>query len=295
MQYWLLICGLLLGYKLGGGALLGALLGLFIWHRFVSAVAARTVEQPPIFLKVTFATLGHLSKAKGQVMQRDIQFANSVMDRLHLNQAARAAAQQAFQYGKRADFHLRALLQEFRATQANRPDLIRLFVKIQLQAAFASGTPQPSERTVVTMIMDELAISPQQLRRLFALLAGHGAFNSSDFDYDYSRDDLERHFYRYWRARPHSQYYSQHGSQRYQEQPTAAQTLTLDSACQVLGVNNSDDHATIKRAYRKLMIRHHPDKLMAKGLSSASMEQAKQQAQKIQAAYDCIKRAKNFK
>ncbi|CQR23519.1 Dna-J like membrane chaperone protein [Yersinia enterocolitica] len=51
----------------------------------------------------------------------------------------------------------------------------------------------------------------------------------------------------------------------------------------------------IKRAYRKLMGEHHPDKLVAKGLPPEMMEMAKQKAQEIQAAYDLIKREKGFK
>jgi DnaJ like chaperone protein len=41
---------------------------------------------------------------------------------------------------------------------------------------------------------------------------------------------------------------------------------TLEDACNVLGVKPTDDQTTIKRAYRKLMSEHHPDKLVAKGL-----------------------------
>lgn len=83
--------------------------------------------------------------------------------------------------------------------------------------------------------------------------------------------------------------YSQGGYQQAQRGPT------LDDACKVLGVRSSDDAATIKRAYRKLMSEHHPDKLVAKGLPPQMMEMAKQKAQEIQAAYDLIKREKGFK
>ena len=63
----------------------------------------------------------------------------------------------------------------------------------------------------------------------------------------------------------------------------------------VLGVKPTDDATTIKRAYRKLMSEHHPDKLVAKGLPPEMMEMAKQKAQEIQQAYELIKQQKGFK
>ncbi len=42
----------------------------------------------------------------------------------------------------------------------------------------------------------------------------------------------------------------------------------------------TDDAATVKRAYRKLMNEHHPDKLVAKGLPPEMMEMAKQKARR---------------
>ncbi|WLJ44039.1 DnaJ domain-containing protein [Edwardsiella piscicida] len=76
---------------------------------------------------------------------------------------------------------------------------------------------------------------------------------------------------------------------------TPPQGPTLEDACKVLGVAPSADATTIKRAYRKLMSEHHPDKLVAKGLPPEMMELAKQKAQEIQAAYDLIKKEKGFK
>ncbi|EEG86692.1 DnaJ domain protein [Proteus penneri ATCC 35198] len=63
--------------------------------------------------------------------------------------------------------------------------------------------------------------------------------------------------------------------QGYQPHP---QGPTLSDACKVLGVDENDDVKTIKRAYRKLMGEHHPDKLVAKGLPPEMMEIAKQKS-----------------
>ena len=63
----------------------------------------------------------------------------------------------------------------------------------------------------------------------------------------------------------------------------------LADAYQLLGVSSDSSDSEIKRAYRKLMSRHHPDKLVAKGLPEEMMQMATQKTQDIKAAYEMIK------
>jgi len=62
----------------------------------------------------------------------------------------------------------------------------------------------------------------------------------------------------------------------------------------LLGVTSSASNAEIKKAYRKLMSEHHPDKLAAKGLPKEMMKVATQKTQAIQAAYKRIKQARGI-
>ncbi|OUR68398.1 molecular chaperone DjlA, partial [Bermanella sp. 47_1433_sub80_T6] len=53
-------------------------------------------------------------------------------------------------------------------------------------------------------------------------------------------------------------------------------------------VTNSE----LKKAYRRLMSQHHPDKLVAKGLPEEMMKMAKEKTQEIQTAYDKVSKAR---
>ncbi len=67
---------------------------------------------------------------------------------------------------------------------------------------------------------------------------------------------------------------------------------SIDDAYRVLGISASATDAQMKRAYRRLMSQHHPDKLVAKGLPEEMMRLATQKTQEINAAYQQIKQAR---
>ena len=269
MRYWGKVIGLALGL-LSGAGFWGIVLGLIIGHMFdkVRSVKgqgyfANNQARQTVFEIRTLQVMGHLTKSKGRVTEADIQIASLFMDRMQLHGDARTAAQRAFREGKQSEYPLRNKLRELRSACFGRFDLIRMFLEIQIQAAFADGSLHPNERQVLYVIAEELGISRAQFDQFLRMMEGGQQFGGG----------------------------SSYGG-AYQQ---AKRGPTLEDACSVLGVKSSDDSTTIKRAYRKLMAEHHPDKLVAKGLPPEMMEMAKQKAQEIQAAYDLIRKEKGFK
>jgi DnaJ like chaperone protein len=64
---------------------------------------------------------------------------------------------------------------------------------------------------------------------------------------------------------------------------------SMNNAYAILGVSKSASHAEIKKAYRRLMSQHHPDKLVSKGLPDEMIKIATEKTQEIRKAYDMIK------
>ncbi|ROR05192.1 co-chaperone DjlA [Erwinia sp. JUb26] len=274
MRYWGKVLGLVLGL-LSGAGFWGLVIGLLVGHLVDRASATRQQgyfanqqTRQALFFRTTFQVMGHLTKSKGRVTDADIQMASLLMDRMQLHGEARTAAQRAFREGKEGDYPLRDKLRELRSACFGRFDLIRMFLEIQIQAAFADGSLHPNERQVLYVIAEELGISRVQFDQFLRMMESGQQFGGGGY---------------------------QGGGSSQGGYAPGSRGPTLDDACSVLGVKSSDDATTIKRAYRKLMSEHHPDKLVAKGLPPQMMEMAKQKAQEIQAAYDLIKREKGFK
>lgn len=278
------ILGAFFGLLFGGP--LGAIFGLFIGHQFDKArrmsragfssggfgSGPSQAERQEEFFKAAFAVMGHVAKAKGQVTKEEIQLASVMMDRMNLHGDQRRAAQDAFRDGKEADFPLDRVLEKVRISSGGRFDLLQFFLELQISAAFADGDLHPSERDVLHRVAQILGFSAEQLERrlrmqeaAFRFQQGGGAGGQGQ------------------------QHYS--GGQW---QQTSSRDRLAD-AYSVLGVDENSDAKEIKRAYRKLMNEHHPDKLMAKGLPPEMMNVAKEKSQEIQHAYDLIKKEKGIK
>jgi DnaJ like chaperone protein len=157
-------------------------------------------------------------------------------------------------------------------SSGGRFDLLQFFLELQVSAAFADGSLHPSERQVLHKIAQGLGFSSEQLER---------------------RLQMQEAAFRFQQQGGNFGGHQGHGQSSGWQQ--ASQQNQLADAFKVLGVSESADGKEVKKAYRKLMNEHHPDKLMAKGLPPEMMNVAKEKSQEIQNAYDLIKKVKGFK
>lgn len=79
-------------------------------------------------------------------------------------------------------------------------------------------------------------------------------------------------------------------SARHPAQPATRQTL--NDAYQILGVSAEAGDEDIKKAYRRLMSQHHPDKLVSKGLPEEMIKIATEKTAEIKTAYEQIRTAR---
>ena len=177
MYFFGKIIGVFLGFKWGGffGAIAGLILGsiadkkLYELGSVNSSFFKKKTTRQALFMQTTFAVLGHLSKSKGRVTEEDIQLANQLMNQMQLDESHRKLAQEAFRRGKEADFPLRQVIREFRIGCGQRADLLRMFLHVQVQAAFADSQLHESEKEVLYVVAEELGLSRMQFEQMLAM------------------------------------------------------------------------------------------------------------------------------
>jgi DnaJ like chaperone protein len=67
------------------------------------------------------------------------------------------------------------------------------------------------------------------------------------------------------------------------------------AALHLLGVQADSEPAAIKRAYRRLLSRHHPDKLAGSGATPAQLRAATDKTRELQVAYELVRQRRGFR
>ena len=263
MSWWGKVIGGTFGFMLGGplGALFGAALGHSFDRGLRSSLQAlpgegggdptRQERAQAAFFSATFGVMGHIAKADGRVSPEEIRLAGAVMDQLGLRGELRATARNLFNAGRAPDFPLEEVLAQLRRECRYSLNLARLFVEIQLQAAYADGSVHPAERRLLGRVAEALGLAEGELEQLESVVRAHVA-------------------------------------------PEGSGALSPEAAYAVLGVPPDANDADVKRAYRRLMNRHHPDKLVSKGLPEEMMRAATEKTREIKAAYERVKEARGL-
>ena len=263
------VIGLLIGIFFGPpgiifGLLLGHLYDIGLFDRLLArhGYSRNTNSQAQqTFFDATFTIMGYVAKSDGHISEREIKAAREIMSQLGLHGSARERAIKNFYNGKRGDFDLNSTLQQLRQTCLRHPTLLRTFIEIQIYIANAEGAISLKKRAIIQNICAQLGIR---------------GFNFHQYE---QQSRAEQNYQRY---------YGNH--QRSQQQYTS--TSQLDDAYKILGVPRSASKDDIKKSYRRLMSKHHPDKLIAKGLPPEMIKMATQKTQQIKKAYETIKGAK---
>ena len=266
---WFAFFGLIIGH--GPGAITGAIIG-FILDNLRYSQRKRAIPEAGGFVGPLFTLLGAVSKSDGRVSEAEIAVAERLMTRMGLHAQQRQQAVASFNKGKQPEFDVTTTIDELRRWVGVRRDHAFPVLDVVIETVLAEGHPPPEKMAILHQLAFALRVSDMEL---MALLAMKGyAWNAGGGARGHGRGYA-------WGTGPSGGYV-----------PPQRNTQGPDPFV-VLGIDRNADERTVKRAYRKLISEHHPDRLG--DLPEDMRRQAEARASEINAAYDRIKELRGFK
>src|SRR5580658_2280282 len=252
--------GVVLGALAAGP--IGAVIGLALGHQF-DAHAEADEALPPgevagigeRFFRATFRVMGCLAKADGRVTELEIAAARGVMAELRPSPTQVQEAIACFTQGKQPYFDVGTELTALYQACRGRPDLMRVFLEIQVRAGLAGNNLEGPVRPLLKRVAGTLRVSALELAHIEAVLRIQRAGFQAG-------------------GRP---------------EHAASRGADLSEAYKVLETAPGASDEEIVKSYRRQLSRHHPDKLKANGLPESMLGHAKQRTQQIIEAYELIR------
>jgi DnaJ like chaperone protein len=256
----LAIIGALIGLLAGGlaGLFVGGIIGYLASKALRQTVVGGLRVAQTALVESVFSVMGALCKADSVVTRDEIQTVEQIFGMLRLNEEQRRLAKAAFSEGKQKHFDLDAAVDRFAAISRGRGPLVQLFLQLQCMAVAADGQVHADEHAMLVRIAGRLGLTERDVAQLESLLraaTGSGAAGGPP-----GRPPQDR----------------------------------LADAYVALGVTPDAAPADVKRAYRKLISKNHPDKLAARGLPESMRAVAEERSRELNAAYDLIKSARGI-
>lgn len=252
------IIGALIGFYfygiLGGivGYLIGNIIQRYSAYGFGGINPLSSGERQTVFLETVFILMGKLAKADGQISKDEIAFTEQLIQKLGMTDEHRQQAIALFKRGAAPDFDYQANIKQFLDVCGQTHNLKQMLLVYLIVMASADGKIDPAENNLLTDIARLLGYSQVAFQHMLDMVLNQSHFAKGQ----------------------------------------ASSATALDDAYKALGVSKDSSDQEVKRAYRKLISQHHPDKLIGQGVPKDMIALATEQAQEIQIAYDLIMKSR---
>jgi DnaJ like chaperone protein len=129
-----------------------------------------------------------------------------------------------------------------------------MLLEVLILGALADGTLHQNEQTVLLHVFGRLGFTQSDYERMVAMVRG------------------QQHFHQ--------------GGQSYYKGQSREEALK--EAYDALNISAEASDSELKKAYRRQMNQHHPDKLVSRGMPEEMVKIATEKTQEIKAAYELI-------
>ncbi len=219
-----------------------------------ASTSRTSLERELVFLSAVGAMLAKLSKADGHVDETEIAAGEEAFVRLGLTPEKREICIKAFRAAKSDSHSIFDYASSF-ADVTPALTMRELLYDILWDVACADGVLAPEERRILEMIVTYLRIRPSL----------------------YSE-----------------QYFNRVGTRSRSDAGRSRASAAKTDPYEVLGCSPRASEDELRRAYRALAKKHHPDLLRAQGLPEEMIERATEKMARINAAWDEIRSARGI-
>ena len=261
-----MVFGKIIGGLIGltAGSIPGLAIGVLLGHAFDRALGNALQFGTPeniervrnSFFETTFLLSGFLAKVDGRISQSEIDHTEQAITWMGLSAEQRRRAIELFHRGAAIDFVVEPAVAAFVQSGGRNRQLQHMLLLFLISLAHTDQGMAPTEHAALVRIASAMGVGAAQLELLLRMARAQAGF------------------------------------QQQQGGATTARGGSLDDAYRALGVESAATDQEVKRAYRKLMSEHHPDKLIARGVPEAMIKLATERTQEIQTAYELIRRAR---
>jgi len=327
MSLWGKIFGITLGYLFVGGPwgiLMGFIIGHIIDQGFTvfqvaafTRITARELESiAPEFFTALFSVMGFVAKAVGKE-GGDIGRVLAVMNSMGIPMEYKNDVVNLYRSGFSPDFSMHRMVGQLYIDCQEHSKLFEIFVELLLLAAMTDGKLSPIERQHIQTVCFQLDLSMSEFNRMQRLVrsvarktlkrgakqnADHASENAAAEAFaQFTQKDKQTEKVKAkpnraesWREKVEKRRERKFRQSMPGGRNNSAEKRNLETAFAILNITQNASNDDIKQAYRRLTSRHHPDKLVAKGMPEEVLKMAEVRTREIRKAYDHIRAVRNF-
>lgn len=231
------------------------------------------------FYRVTFALLAKMASADKNVSQEELAAVEEFTDSsLRLNPRQKAAALRAFRNARESATPFEQLAKDFYTMYRHNRAMREMMFVTLLAVAYADARRCGAEDRLIEVARWVFCIDPARALKL------KERYVTSEL--------LRQRLHDLWRSCENkssraARYRSRIAEEQPKQQPAAAANGAA-AFYRVLGASPSDPPSVIKRRYRTLVLKYHPDRIRAQGLGEERAAEFQARFRAIQEAYETI-------
>lgn len=252
------------GARFGGFAGIGlGLLLLYLFKDNLDAGIGKSNEKiNSKFIENIFGLFGNMAKAKGIVEKADLQGALNLMRSMRISAEYENLAKSSFNKGKKSNFDFDTSVIDLKNLFETKQEVLQMVLEILISVALIDGHMHANEKKLLQRATKLLGFDENFLEILIRRFKNEQT-NQSNYAFE----------------------------ENFSEE---SKKSVLDMAYETLELNKTATEAEVRKQYKRMISKNHPDKFIAKKMPQKLIDMAKEKTQRINESYNFICKYKSW-